>query len=301
MTTEQILADIKTDRVKKAILDTDTFNEMDDQYAVAYAAASDKIDLLAINAAPFHNGRSESYEDGMEKSYDEIMRVLDVIGMTDKFPVYKGSRSRISDGPDLRPVESEAARNIVRLARETNEPLYILATGAITNVVSAYMLDPTIAENTCVIWLGGHCLDNAAVDEFNLMQDYAAGQLLLNLDIPLVLLPAWGHGTSALLAKLSDLQKIEGDSRAAVFFRKTLPEEHNPGLYDPDWNRIIWDLAAPAVLSVPQAFTFSVIPAPVFTDETKYAFDRTRRKIVYMDTVDRDIVFDDSFGLIGKL
>ena len=60
MTPEQILADIRTDRVKKVIVDTDTFNEMDDQYAVAYAVASPKMDVLAINAAPFHNGRSTS-------------------------------------------------------------------------------------------------------------------------------------------------------------------------------------------------------------------------------------------------
>ena len=35
----------------------------------------------------------------------------------------------------------------------------------------------------CVIWLGGHCLDYKDLGEFNLAQDYAAGQLLLNLNI----------------------------------------------------------------------------------------------------------------------
>ena len=33
---EEILSDIRSDRTKKVILDTDTFNEIDDQYALAY-------------------------------------------------------------------------------------------------------------------------------------------------------------------------------------------------------------------------------------------------------------------------
>ncbi|MBS5726136.1 MAG: hypothetical protein KHW59_10245, partial [Clostridiales bacterium] len=34
MTIEQILADIKSGRRKKVILDTDAYNEIDDQYAI---------------------------------------------------------------------------------------------------------------------------------------------------------------------------------------------------------------------------------------------------------------------------
>ncbi|GAB1453609.1 hypothetical protein MASR2M47_36650 [Draconibacterium sp.] len=51
------------------VLDTDTYNEVDDQFALAYALLSpDKIDLQAIYAAPFHNDRSENAGDGMEKA-----------------------------------------------------------------------------------------------------------------------------------------------------------------------------------------------------------------------------------------
>ena len=299
MTPEQILADIHTDRVKKVIVDTDTFNEMDDQYAVAYAVLSDRMDVLAINAAPFHNGRSTSFEDGMEKSYNEILRVLDVIGETGKCPVFKGSRSRIEDDPALAPVDSPAARAIIKYAHETNEPLYVLALGAITNVASALLIDPSIVDKIVVVWLGGHCLDNGACDEFNLMQDYAAGQLFINSGVGYVMLPAWGHGTSELAVTLDDLKTIDGTGRGAEFFRKTLPEEHNKNLYDEGWRRILWDIAAPGAIAVPQGFEFSVVPAPVFGDDKRYAFDRTRRKIVYMEKVDKDTVVSDAFGLIS--
>lgn len=46
-----ILRDIKSGRKKKVILDTDAYNEADDQYALAYCRMSGRIDLAAVNAA----------------------------------------------------------------------------------------------------------------------------------------------------------------------------------------------------------------------------------------------------------
>ncbi len=51
------------------VLDTDTYNEVDDQFALIYAVLSNEINLIAIYATPFHNERSSGPEDGMLKSY----------------------------------------------------------------------------------------------------------------------------------------------------------------------------------------------------------------------------------------
>lgn len=60
------------------VLDTDTYNEIDDQFALAYALLSgERLNVEAVYAAPFHNERSVSPGDGMEKSYEEILRVLE--------------------------------------------------------------------------------------------------------------------------------------------------------------------------------------------------------------------------------
>ena len=62
----------------RVVLDTDTYNEVDDQFAVVHALLSpERISLQALYAAPFHNGRSDGPADGMEKSYDEIIRLLE--------------------------------------------------------------------------------------------------------------------------------------------------------------------------------------------------------------------------------
>ena len=93
----------------KMVLDTDTYNEIDDQFALVYAAiAQDKIDLLAVHAAPFHNHRSNGAKQGMELSYDEIIRVLDHLDFPYDGLVYRGSESFM--GKSKTPIESDARR-----------------------------------------------------------------------------------------------------------------------------------------------------------------------------------------------
>ena len=60
------------------VLDTDAYNEIDDQFAIAYLLKNeDKLNTKAIYAAPFLNARSTSAGDGMEKSYQEIFKLLE--------------------------------------------------------------------------------------------------------------------------------------------------------------------------------------------------------------------------------
>ena len=63
-----ITESLRNGKRKRIILDTDTYNEIDDQFALALAMLSqNEIELLAVTAAPFHNSNSESYADGMER------------------------------------------------------------------------------------------------------------------------------------------------------------------------------------------------------------------------------------------
>lgn len=51
------------------VLDTDTYNEVDDQFALSYLLASqEQLSLKALYAAPFFNENSTGPADGMEKA-----------------------------------------------------------------------------------------------------------------------------------------------------------------------------------------------------------------------------------------
>ena len=173
-----------------AVLDTDTFNEIDDQFALAFAALSpDALNLKAVLAAPFHNNRSSGPADGMEKSYEEILNVLKLLDKPADDFVFHGSTSFLKDAGT--PVESDAAHRIIELAREAKAQgrvLYILAIAAITNVASALLMAPDIIDSVVVVWLGGHAFHTVPNTEFNLHQDIPASQVMFESGVPLMLI-----------------------------------------------------------------------------------------------------------------
>jgi len=123
-------------RKVRIVLDTDTYNEIDDQFAVVYALRSpENMSVEAIYAAPFHNTRSNGPADGMERSYEEIPRLLDRLNVSPEGFVLKGSIDYLA--PDLTPQDSAAVRDLVDkvLASPDDNPLYVLAVDAINSVI----------------------------------------------------------------------------------------------------------------------------------------------------------------------
>ena len=64
------------------VLDTDAYNEIDDQYAIAYLLLhQEKLHTQALYAAPFSNARADSPAEGMQKSHEEILHILALMHM----------------------------------------------------------------------------------------------------------------------------------------------------------------------------------------------------------------------------
>ena len=82
MTNEQRIKNLSVPAHKiDVVLDTDAYNEIDDQFAIAYMLRKkDRFNVKAIYAAPFHNEKSNDACDGMIKSYEEIFKVLGLMG-----------------------------------------------------------------------------------------------------------------------------------------------------------------------------------------------------------------------------
>ena len=68
---------VKPEGLVDVVLDTDAYNEIDDQFAISLIMKMpEKFNVKALYAAPFFNGHSTSPKDGMEKSYYEILNLL---------------------------------------------------------------------------------------------------------------------------------------------------------------------------------------------------------------------------------
>lgn len=308
MAIEQILADIRSDRKKRVFIDTDTYNEMDDQFALVYAFdQSESFDILGIGAAGFATDRSgDVFANGMNLSYNEICTVLEKCHLTGKYPVFKGAEKSITEN-NLQPVDNPASREIIRLAHSADDTLYILGLGVTTNITSAILMDPSIASKICVISLMTHTASYGNLWEFNYKMDIRSGQMLLNSGVNLVLMPACGldHeglGTMWLRMYRSDLDTIKGDSDACKFFRDELPAKFEQNCTrNGEWGRIMWDIAAPGILVHPERFDVELLPAPIITDAELLAFDCTRHKIIYMHRIiNPDAFIKETMEIIEK-
>ena len=162
------------------VLDTDTYNEVDDQFALSYLLASqDQLRVKALYAAPFFNENSTGPADGMEKSYQEILKLLGLAGCQKlREVVFRGSASYLPD--EGTPVPSPAAEDLARRAMgySPEAPLYVVAIGALTNIASALLLEPAIAQRITLVWLGGNAWDWPDNQEFNAFQDVAADRVV---------------------------------------------------------------------------------------------------------------------------
>lgn len=276
----------------RMVLDTDTYNEIDDQFAVVHAILSpEQLNLEAIYAAPFHNNRSSNPEDGMEKSYDEIIRLLDYLDVESDGFVFKGSRAFLLD--DDTPQQSHVTSDIIERAKSYNDkPLYVVAIGAITNVASAILIEPEIIKNIVVVWLGGNPLYWPHTREFNLAQDIHAARVVFNSGVPLVHLPARGV-VSHLLTTVSEMEcYVQGNGKIGDYLVKIFKDYHKDHFA---WSKVIWDISATAYLVNSSWVPTELVHSPILTDYPSWSYDNSRHFIRTASSVNRDAIFGDLF------
>ena len=274
------------------ILDTDTYNEIDDQFALVYALLStDRVAVEAVYAAPFHNERSGGPEDGMRKSYDEILRVLDRVGQPHRPPVFTGSTTWLT-GPE-QPVRSPAADDLIeRAMMERTDPLYVVAIGAPTNVSSAILAAPEIITRIVVVWLGGNPTSWPLAWEFNLYQDRHASRLLFDAGVPLVHVPCINVAEHLRTTQAEVERFLSGKSAIADYLCGVYGacyEDHFAR------SRSLWDVVPIAWLVNPAWVDTVLVHSPILTERHTWSHDPHRHLAREAVAVQRDAIFGDLF------
>ncbi len=326
------------------VIDTDAYNEVDDQFAVSWALRSpERLNVQAVYAAPFCSkallklmpmpeeslAASPHYAgtpaEGMEKSYQELLRLFSLLGENPKGRVFRGSDRYI--GEDGKPVESEAARDLIdrALRMPDGKRLYVLAIGAITNVASAILLRPEIVNKITVVWLGGQPPHFKSAAEFNLMQDMFSSKFMLDCGVPLVLIPCIGvasHLTvtkpelETLLVGKSEIGSYLGNIVLQTFTPSSIPmsdrfmklaylrsmddvpmETSNHFVSRASaFSHVIWDIATVGYLMNPNWCATSLVSSPVLHDDMTWGVDPSRHLIRLCHYVSRDHMMGDMFA-----
>lgn len=295
MNSEQRIKNLSVPNGKiDVVLDTDAYNEIDDQFAIAYMLkSSDKLNTLALYAAPFYNSNSEGPADGMEKSYDEILKLLKLAGKD--LPVFKGADRYLPD--EKTPVVSAAALDLARKAKDYSpeNPLYVVAIGAITNIASAIIIEPAVKENTVVVWLGGHASHYHDTAEFNMKQDIAAARVVMGSGVPFVQLPCMGVVSAFTVSKQELEYWFVGKNPLSDYLAQNTINEAESYAHGRAWTRVIWDVTAVAwLLNDNNRFMESRITGTALPGyDCKYETEISDCPMCYVYNIKRDELLND--------
>lgn len=307
------------------VIDTDATNEIDDQFAVAWALLRpDRVRLRALHACPYALGpelldepgfltdvqraelgpadevragmRVVSREEGVARAAEECRTLVRLAGRDD-VPVVDGCTRALPD--ERTPVASDAVDSLVALAEEDREgPLYVLGIGAATNIASALLRAPHVAERVVVVWTSAYPstwpLPNVS---FNLAQDLAASRVLLESGAPLVYLPGYQVGEQ-LRVSLGDLERyVKGTGPLGDHLWELSAASH--WFARPGATKVIWDLIDVAWVLDGSWVPSRLVETPTLEPDLSWGHPAGRPLMREAYGVDRDAVFLDLYARLA--
>jgi inosine-uridine nucleoside N-ribohydrolase len=271
----------KGERIR-VIFDTDTRNEIDDVWAIALAILSpERFDIEGFVAANFDNNRPEAGPDSVEASFNEIKTLLDKAGCAGKWPVLRGSAPMRYK---YEPSESEGVDFIVKKAMESTseDPLWIVGLGAATDIASAYLKEPRIADRIVVFWHFRTRWPEKCWN-FNVIGDVRAARIVFHSDLSFVLFDTGTH----LYCPMDESEKFLSYGKLG----KYLHEYRYKSSYYQRPDKGFFDLGDIAALIEPSLASWQVTKCPEVDWDLAYKFNRTKGSILRCYDIDRDLTY----------
>jgi inosine-uridine nucleoside N-ribohydrolase len=179
----------------RVVSDNDYSGDPDGLYQLAHLLLSPSVDVRAVIGS--HLAPGDPFDPSTEQAtnaYRRAVEVLRLLGLARTVPAYAGSNTALSDRHT--PHRSAGALAIVREAMRTDTTLPMFTTfgAGLTELASAYLIEPRIADRLTAVWIGGPEYPDLAPPppgasgiEYNLNIDLTAAQVVFN-DSPI---PVW--------------------------------------------------------------------------------------------------------------
>lgn len=170
----------------RVIVDNDFAGDPDDLFQLAHHLLSPSSEVVGVVCSHLRQGDPWAPEDsaGAARAVVEDFAELMQVDLTGR--LYTGAKGPLAGRKQ--PQDSDAARFIVAEAmKDDPRPLYVACGGGLTDIASAWLLEPRIADRLTLVWIGGPEHDGLAypppdIDEveYNLNIDITAGQVVFN-------------------------------------------------------------------------------------------------------------------------
>jgi purine nucleosidase len=174
----------------RVISDNDYSGDPDGLIQLAHHLLSPSVDVRAIIGTHLREGDGWALSpdgDEVKAAVAAAKKIVELCGLTGQVPVLAGAPKAMVDAET--PQDSEGIRFIIEEAMrdDTEDPLFVVCGASLTEIASAYLIEPRIAGRLTVIWIGGHEHDGLAVPppgapdlEYNLHEDLISGLVVFN-------------------------------------------------------------------------------------------------------------------------
>lgn len=290
----EFISNYKKEKVN-VILDTDTYNECDDQFALAYMLKNQDIfNIEAITVAPFsHESKKVTIKEGQDLSYKEIIKICNWLNFDSTNKVFRGSMDYMQNGYNE---NNDAVNKIIKVALK-NDKTYILGIGAITNIGLAIKKEPKIIDKIEVVWLGGNEINYKNNLEYNFKQDVEAVKNVFNSKVKLTILPC-KEVVSRLKININILkQKLGNKSELCNYL---IERFYNDGYHGIQEERVIWDIAVIAYMINKKWFETQELSCPKIKENTSYEMTKNNHKITFITKLNKDKIYEDLFEKLGE-
>jgi inosine-uridine nucleoside N-ribohydrolase len=298
-------------------MDNDFGGDPDGLFALAHALLSPSIEVRAVIGSHLNANdgfdRSKAQADRAAKEAEQLIKIMNMDGVV---PVIAGSNTAMPN--DSTPVKSEAVNFIIHEAMrtDTKAPLFVVCGAGLTEIASAVLTRPEIAEKITLIWIGGpEYIDLASpppgysTPEYNLNIDINAAKVIFNRSsIALWQVPRNAYrqcivSYAQLLMNVKPkgevgkylVEKLEGVTKMLYKYGLNIGETYILG----DSPLVLLTALQSTFEADPSSSKYVVKMAPLINDLGEYNYNSKGRNIRVYDKVDTDLMFDDFFSKLA--
>jgi purine nucleosidase len=287
-------------RTRRVIINSDVKNEADDQFALVHALLSPTLDIRGI--IPAHFGTHRTTE-SLAQSREELDLVLRLLALGREVPTADGARHALPD--EQTPVDSPGARLIIDEARRVDAgPLFIAFLGPLTDMASALLLAPDIADtDTTVIWIGGppygDIISDGSWPEFNLKNDISSANVVLDSGIRIWQVPS--NIYKQVNVSYAELEaRIEPHGELGRYLAQQVVDFNSAYHRRAIESRSLGDSPAIALMLEPSCAALRRQPRVRFTADGHYQLTDAEGEILVVESIDVRFFLEDMFAKIAR-
>lgn len=296
----------------RVIIDNDFGGDPDGLFELVQFLLSPSVDIRVIIGSHLPINEFSKGKQTAAASKQKVEEILHLMNLGKKFSVYEGSNYPLNN--DATPQQTTAAKAIIEEAMRNDKlPLYVVCGAGLTDLASAYLMEPKIAKRLTLIWIGGPQypgMNTASVEankmEYNTSIDLKAAQVVFNKSsIPIWQIPRTTY-SQVMLPYSSFVTKVKTEGRLGEYLFNSIDSIRHLikkfGI-NPGETYVLGD--SPLVLLTALTSTFGQDPSssqfiykisPFINDKGFYSPNKNGRKIRVYTQLDSRLIFEDLFS-----